>query len=335
MQMNVAVTGGAGYIGSHALVELRKAGHTPVVLDNLSEGHAQAVGDCRLMRVDLASERRVLNALRESGAQAVMHFAASAYVGESVRDPQKYYFNNVVNTLRLLRAALEAGIDRFVFSSSCAVYGVPERMPITEDMPLRPINPYGHTKATVENILSDYASAYGLRYASLRYFNAAGAMPDGSMGEDHDPETHLIPIVIAAAMGQRENVTVFGTDYPTPDGTCVRDYVHVLDLARAHVLALEALDRRQTIICNLGTGKGASVREVIRAVEEVSGRKVPVVEGPRRPGDPPALISSPEKVRQELGWEPVYAEVGQIVATAWRWHSAHPRGYGKRIRGRA
>jgi len=292
--MKVAVTGGAGYIGSHALVELRKARHEPIVLDNLSEGHREAVGDCPLVRLDLRDESAVLAALRDTGAEAVMHFAASAYVGESVEDPEKYYFNNVVNTLKVLRAMREAGVGRFVFSGSCTVYGIPDKVPITEDFPLRPISPYGRTKATIEGILEDYAAAYGLKYASLRYFNAAGAMPDGSMGEDHDPETHLVPLVIAAAMGNRDALTIFGTDYPTPDGTCVRDYVHVLDLATAHVLALEALDERGTIIYNLGTGQGSSVREVIEAVQDVSGREVPVREGVRRPGDPPALVSSPE-----------------------------------------
>jgi UDP-glucose 4-epimerase len=277
--------------------------------------------------VDLADEARVLAVLKEGGAEAVMHFAASAYVGESVEQPEKYYFNNVVNTLKLLRAMRGLGIGRFVFSGSCAVYGIPEKVPMTEDLPMRPISPYGHSKAVVEVILANYAAAYGLRYASLRYFNAAGAMPDGSLGEDHDPETHLVPLVIQAALGVRDSVRIYGTDYPTPDGTCVRDYIHVLDLARAHVLALEALADRPTMVYNLGTGRGHSVREVIAAVEGVSGRKVPVEEGPRRPGDPPALLASPDKAKRELGWQPRFPELKQIVETAWKWHSAHPQGF--------
>ncbi|MFW5915494.1 MAG: UDP-glucose 4-epimerase GalE, partial [Planctomycetota bacterium] len=316
-----------GYIGSHAVLELKRAEHEVVVLDNLSEGHPQAVDEAELLRVDLANEDRTRSILRDSGADAVMHFAASAYVGESVDDPQIYYFNNVVNTLQLLRAMIDLGIQQFVFSGSCTVYGIPDSVPITEDFPLQPISPYGRTKATVEGILSDYAEAYGLQYASLRYFNAAGAVPDGRMGEDHDPETHLIPIVIEAALGQRDNITIFGTDYPTPDGTCIRDYIHVLDLGRAHVLALENLDQQSPAIYNLGTGTGNSVREVIDTVGTVSGREIPVREGDRRPGDPPRLVSSPEKAKQELGWEPQYPELTDIVETAWQWHSTHPDGY--------
>ena len=326
--MKVLVTGGAGYVGSHALVELAKAGHEPTVFDNLTEGHSPATGDCPLVRGDLADEAQIARALEESGAEAVMHFAANAYVGESVENPEKYYLNNVVSTLKLLRAMRRAGVDRLVFSSSCTVYGVPERVPITEDFPIGAINPYGHTKQTVELILSDYAPAYGLKYASLRYFNASGAMPDGSRGEDHDPETHLIPLVIHAAMGRRKSISIFGTDYPTPDGTCIRDYIHVLDLATAHVMAMEALDERGVMIYNLSTGEGHSVREVIETVQSVTGRAVQVEEGPRRPGDPPALVGSPEKIHAELGWEPQYAELEQIVQHAWKWHSGHPDGYG-------
>jgi len=326
--MKVAVTGGAGYVGSHVLVELKKAGHEPIVLDNLSVGHAEAVRDCPLVRLDLADEERVFQCLRESGAKALMHFAASAYVGESVREPEKYYFNNLVNSLKLLRAARRAGIERFVFSSSCTVYGVPERLPITEDFPVRPISPYGRTKAAVEAALADYAQAYDLRYASLRYFNAAGALPDGSLGEDHRPETHLIPLAIQAALGLRECVSIYGTDYPTPDGTCVRDYVHVLDLGTAHVRALETLETRRAAVYNVGTGRGHSVLEVLETVREVSGREVPVTAAPRRPGDPPVLVSSPERIRRELGWEPAFASLREIVETAWRWHSSHPQGFG-------
>ena len=327
--MKVLVTGGAGYVGSHALVELVKAGHEATVFDNLAEGHSPATGACPLVRGDLADEEQVVRALEESGAEAVMHFAASAYVGESVEDPQKYFFNNVVNTLKLLRAMRRVGVGRLVFSSSCTVYGVPRRVPITESFPIGSISPYGHTKQTVELILADYAPAYGLKYASLRYFNACGAMPDGSNGEDHDPETHLIPLVIHAAMGKRRSISIYGTDYPTPDGTCIRDYIHVLDLARAHVMAMEALDERGVMIYNLSTGQGHSVREVIETVEAVSGRKVKVEEGPRRPGDPPALVGSPRKIRRELGWRPQYAALQEIVQHAWKWHSTHPDGYGR------
>jgi UDP-glucose 4-epimerase len=325
--MKVLVTGGAGYVGSHALVELVRARHEPTVFDSLAEGHAPAAGDCPLIRGDLADEAQIARALKVSGAQAVMHFAAYAYVGESVEDPEKYFFNNVVSTLNLLRAMRGAGVDRLVFSSSCTVYGIPARVPITEDFPVGAINPYGHTKQTVELILADYAPAYGLKYASLRYFNASGAMPDGSKGEDHDPETHLIPLVIYAAMGRRPNISIYGTDYPTPDGTCIRDYIHVLDLATAHVMAMEALDERGTMVYNLSTGEGHSVREVIQTVEAVSGRKVKVEEGPRRPGDPPALVGSPEKVRRELGWQPRYPSLEEIVRHAWKWHSGRRNGY--------
>ncbi|MDP6439960.1 MAG: UDP-glucose 4-epimerase GalE, partial [Candidatus Brocadiia bacterium] len=293
--MRVVVTGGAGYIGSHAVVELIEAGHTTVVIDNLGAGHAAAVRGCELVQADLEDEEQVCRALRASRAEAVMHFAASAYVGESVEKPEAYYFNNVVNTLRLLRAARGAGVELFVFSSSCAVYGVPARVPITEDFPIGPVNPYGRTKATVEGILADYAAAYGLRYASLRYFNAAGAVPDGSLGEDHDPETHLIPAAIRAAMGRGGPLKVFGTDYPTPDGTCVRDYVHVLDIGGAHVLAMEALGDRSPLIYNLGTGRGHSVREVIDMVRDVTDMEVPEEAAGRRPGDPPELVGSSSK----------------------------------------
>lgn len=325
--MKVGVTGGAGYIGSHAVYELQEAGHEPVVLDNLSEGHRSSVTGCEFTRIDLSDENGVKNVLEQADLDAVMHFAASAYVGESAENPQKYYFNNVVNTLKLLRAMRAVGISRFVFSGSCTVYGIPEESPITEDFPLQPISPYGRTKAAIEGVLTDYAEAYGLQYASLRYFNASGAMPDGSRGEDHSPETHLIPIVIEAAMGKRQCVTIFGTDYPTPDGTCIRDYIHVLDLGSAHVMALEALDKHAPMIYNLGTGTGHSVREVIDAVQEVSGRKVPVEDGKRRPGDPPALVSNPQKVHSEFGWEPRYPDLSTIVETAWKWHSTHPDGY--------
>lgn len=327
--MKVLVIGGAGYVGSHCLLELKAAGHAPTVFDNLSEGHRQAVGDVPFIQGDMADEAQVARALQSTGAEAVMHFAAFAYVGESVENPQKYYFNNVVNTLKLLKVMREQGVDKFVFSGSCSVYGIvpQENVPITEEQPFAPISPYATTKAMVEQILADYARAYGLRYASLRYFNASGAAPDGSIGEDHGTETHLIPLVIQAAMGKRENIKIFGTDYPTPDGSCIRDYIHVMDLGRAHVLALEALDEMPVQIYNLSTGTGNSVREVIDTVHEVSGREFKVVETDRRPGDPPTLVGSNAKIKAALGWEPRYEDIRTVVEHAWKWHTAHPDGY--------
>ncbi len=325
--MRVLVTGGAGYVGSHAVRGLLRSGHEPVVLDSLAEGHAGAVKGCRLVKGDLADEAAVSGLMADARVEAVMHFAAYAYVGESVENPQKYYFNNVANTLKLLRGMRAAEVQRLVFSSSCTVYGVPDEVPITEDAPIRTLSPYGRTKAMMESIMADYAEAYGMRYAALRYFNAAGADPAGDIGEDHDPETHLIPLVIQAALGRRESIQIYGTDYPTPDGTCIRDYVHVADLAKAHVMALEALDDRGTMTYNLSTGRGHSVREVIESVQRVSGRDVPVVEADRRPGDAPRLVGSSERIRCDLGWEPEYREADRIVETAWAWHSAHPDGF--------
>ncbi len=325
--MRILVTGGAGYIGSHAVRLFLARGHDVWVYDNLAVGHRAAVPRDRLVVGDLAEEHRLDHALVQHRIEAVVHYAAFTYVGESVKEPGKYYQNNLVNTLRLMECLRRHGVGRFVFSSTAATYGVPARVPITEDEPQKPINPYGSSKLAVERALADYAAAYGWGFAALRYFNAAGAAPDGAIGEDHDPETHLIPLAIQAATGHRPHLDVFGSDYPTPDGTCVRDYVHVDDLAEAHLLALEALRPGTQLRYNLGTGRGYSVREVVRTVEEVTGRPVPVREAPRRPGDPPELVASPERIRRELGWRPRYAELRPIVETAWNWHRTHPKGY--------
>jgi UDP-glucose-4-epimerase GalE len=325
--MRILVIGGAGYIGSHAVRLFLERGHDVWVYDNLAVGHRKAVPAERLVVGDLNETHRIDQVLVERRIEAAVHFAAFAAVGESVQNPAKYYQNNLVNTLNLMECLRRAGVGRFVFSSTCATYGVPERMPITEETPQQPINPYGFTKLAIERALADYAHAYQWGYAALRYFNASGAHAGGSLGEDHDPETHLIPLVIFAAMGRRPHIEVFGTDYPTPDGTCVRDYIHVDDLADAHLLALEQLQPGQAMRYNLGTGRGYSVREVIRTVEEVTGKKVPVKEGPRRAGDPPVLVASSERVQKELGWEPRYTELRPIVETAWQWHSKNPRGY--------
>jgi UDP-glucose-4-epimerase GalE len=325
--VRILVTGGAGYIGSHAVKLFLSRGHDVWVYDNLAMGHRAAVPADRLIVGDLAEEARLDQALVTHRVEAVVHFAALAYVGESVEQPAKYYRNNLVGTLTLLDALRRHGVGRFVFSSTCATYGVPGKVPITEDEPQKPINPYGNTKLAVELALADYAAAYGWGYAALRYFNAAGAAPDGTIGEDHDPETHLIPLVLQVALGQRPDVRVFGTDYPTPDGTCVRDYVHVDDLAEAHLLALEKLDPGKHLRLNLGTGRGYSVREVVRVSEEVTGGRIAVREAPRRPGDPPVLVAAADRAYQELGWRPRYTELRPIVETAWNWHARHPKGY--------
>ena len=318
--MRVLVTGGAGYIGSHTAKELARSGHQPVVLDNFSAGHHWAVKWGPLAEGDLADQVFVLHTLRDFGIEAVIHFAADALVEESVRNPRKYYWNNVVNSLRLVDAMVESALKHIVFSSSCATYGVPSRVPIPEDHPQLPVNPYGETKLVIERILRDYDPAYGLRWVALRYFNAAGADPEGELGEDHDPETHLIPIVIQAALGQRSHVEIYGTDYPTPDGTPIRDYIHVTDLARAHVLALEYLaGGAESTALNLGTGRGQSVREVIAAVGKLCGGRVPAREGPRRTGDPPALVANAAKAERVLGWRPEFADLDAIVQSAWKW----------------
>ena len=332
--MNVLVVGGAGYIGSHCVRQLIAAGHRPVVLDNLVYGHRAALAPgVRLHEGNLGDEAFVGRILRDEQIELVMHFAAFCYVGESVTDPLKYYFNNVVATLHLLNAMKSAGVKKFVFSSTCATFGVPATLPITESMPQAPINPYGQTKLDIEHALKSLAHADGLSFAAFRYFNAAGAAEDGSIGEDHDPETHLIPVAIDVATGRRPHIQLFGTDYPTPDGTCLRDYVHVDDLSRAHIAAFSKLATPGTqLFYNLGTGQPTSNRDVIRAVEKVVGQPVKVIESPRRPGDPPSLYADSSKARNELGWKVKFPDIESIVATAWKWHSSHPNGYGDRKR---
>jgi len=327
--MNVLVVGGAGYIGSHCVRQLLAAGHRPVVLDNLVFGHRGAVAaGVPLYTEDLGDEAAVGEILNREKIEAVMHFAAFAYVGESVNDPLKYYFNNVVATLGLLRVMLKHGVKKFVFSSTCATYGVPTAMPIVETMPQAPINPYGQSKLDIENALKALAHAHGLSFAAFRYFNAAGAAEDGSIGEDHVPESHLIPLAIESAVGRRPALQVFGTDYPTPDGTCLRDYVHVDDLSRAHIAVFAKLGQPGTaLFYNLGTGRPTSVLEVIRAVEKVTGLKVPYILAPRRAGDPPALYADSAKAVRELGWAIKFNHIDAIVETAWKWHRAHPSGF--------
>jgi UDP-glucose 4-epimerase len=325
--MRVLVTGGAGYVGSHAAKLLVASGHDVLIVDNLAEGHRPAVGDVSFVQADLLDRPRIAAVLAEHNIEAVMHFAAFAYVGVSVRDPAVYYHNNIVGSLSLLDAMRDAGVNRIVFSSSCATYGIPERVPITEDHPQNPISPYGFTKYVIEKALADYSHAYGLGYASLRYFNASGAAADGTIGEDHDPETHLIPIILQVALGQREHVDVFGTDYATPDGTCIRDYIHVDDLAMAHLAALEKLEPGMQLKLNLGTGHGASVQEVVELCREITGRPIATRAVARREGDPPELVADASAAKRELGWQACYS-MREVIESAWKWHSKHPHGYG-------
>lgn len=319
--MKILVAGGAGYIGAHACKALGKAGFEPVTVDNLSAGHAEAVRWGKLVEFDLSDHAALPDLIRAEGVGAVMHFAASLNVGESVEMPAKYYANNVVNTLALLNAMRETGLETIVFSSSAATYGTPERVPMPEDHPQRPINPYGETKLAVERALKWYGEAYGLRWSALRYFNAAGADPDGEIGEAHDPEFHLIPLVLEAGLGKRPPVKVFGTDYPTPDGTAIRDYVHVTDLADAHVLALKhLLDGGDSIAANLGTGTGYSVRQVLDAAGAALGAPVPFENAPRRAGDPPELVADPSLAMERFGWSPTLSDLPSILETAVGWH---------------
>jgi UDP-glucose 4-epimerase len=322
--MNILVTGGAGYIGSICVEHLLDAGHSVTVFDNLTEGHRKAI-DPRAVLItgDLQKRLEVEDALESARPEAVMHFAANALVGESMTNPSKYFRNNVYGGLNLLDAMVAVGCKRFVFSSTCATFGPPDRVPIDETLPQRPINPYGESKLMFEKILRWYDEIYGLKFVALRYFNAAGATE--RYGEDHRIETHLIPNVLKVALEQKEHVEIFGTDYETPDGTCVRDYIHIVDLAQAHMLALGAT---ASAFYNLGTGGGTSVREVIAACEKVTGTAIKVVEKPRRPGDPPLLIAGSDKVKRELGWSPKYQSIEKIVESAWAWHVRHPHGYG-------
>jgi UDP-arabinose 4-epimerase len=316
---NILVTGGAGYVGSHACKALAATGLKPVVYDNLTTGHDWAVRWGPLEKGDILDAARLDQVFRVHQPSAVLHFAAHAYVGESVEQPSRYYKNNVSGTLTLLDVMREHGLNEIVFSSTCATYGIPEGVPISEAHPQRPINPYGSSKLMVERILADFGSAYGIRSISLRYFNAAGADPEGQIGEDHNPETHLIPLVLSAA-SDGDPITVYGSDYETPDGTCIRDFIHVSDLADAHVLALKALQKQcNRPSYNLGTGNGYSVRQVIKAAEAVTGQKVRLKEGPRRPGDPPRLVADASRAREEVGWKTRYSDLEQIIATAWNW----------------
>lgn len=327
--MNILVTGGAGYIGSHVVEELQKCGYTPIVYDNLSTGHAAAVPeDVQLVEGDIHDVTFARHIMEQFQIGAVIHFAASSLVGESMENPSKYYFNNVEGTFHLLEAMRGAGVDRIVFSSTAAVYGEPEQVPIREDSPLQPTNVYGRTKLMIEKMLGDYDMAYDFRYVALRYFNAAGASPTRDIGEDHSPESHLIPLILKTAQGVRRQISIFGTDYPTEDGTCIRDYIHVCDLARAHVLALEHLLKGgASRVYNLGSESGFSVRQMINSAKLVTGVHFPVAEEARRAGDPAVLIASSARIRAELGWEPQHSSVNEVIATAWKWHKNHPHGY--------
>jgi UDP-glucose 4-epimerase len=325
--MSILITGGAGYIGSVAVEDLCSKGESPVVIDNLSRGHRAAVGTAvPFYEGNIGDTSLVTRIVDEHEVEAVMHFSAFAYVGESVRDPGKYFENNVAETLRLLTALADSGVRRFVFSSTCATYGEPEYTPIDESHPQKPTNPYGWSKLFVERMLQSFDEAHDTRSVSLRYFNAAGATE--KLGEHHEPETHLIPLVLAAAAGERPDVSIFGTDYPTNDGTAVRDYIHVSDISRAHILALQYLRSGGTTDAfNLGNGNGYSVREIISAAEDVTGCKINATESPRRPGDPSTLVANASRAREILGWEPEHTDIEEMISSAWRWRSSHPHGY--------
>ncbi|MBA4494204.1 UDP-glucose 4-epimerase GalE [Paenactinomyces guangxiensis] len=326
--MAILVTGGAGYIGSHTVAELLDRGEKVIILDSLKKGHHAAVLAEPFYQGDVRDQDLLKRIFSEHEVDAVLHFAADSLVGESVQDPLKYYDNNVVSAQRLLTAMVEHGVKKIVFSSTAAVYGEPEQVPIEEHSPTRPASPYGETKRVIEKMMEWSEKAYGLEYISLRYFNAAGAHPKGHIGEDHDPETHLIPLVLQVALGKREAISIFGDDYPTPDGTCIRDYIHVTDLAQAHWLAVDHLRRgKGSAIYNLGNGNGYSVKEVIDTARKVTGHAIPAIMVPRRGGDPAVLIASSGKAKRELGWHPQYEKLEEIIRSAWEWHQSHPDGY--------
>jgi len=318
---HILITGGAGYIGSHTNKLLAEMGYQTVIIDNLVYGHPALAKWGEFCQGDLNDTKFLHSIFSSYPIRAVIHFAAFAYVGESVKKPAKYYSNNVANTLNLLQAMREYDVNQIVFSSTCSTYGIPRHIPITEGHPLKPINPYGRSKVMVEQILDDYSKAYGLQYASLRYFNAAGADPDGEIGEWHEPETHLIPLVLDVALGKRDHIEIYGTDYDTPDGTCIRDYIHVTDLAEAHIVALNYLNHEKTnLICNLGNGNGYSVKEMIEVAERVTKKNIATINAPRRKGDPPVLVGSAEKAKKILTWKPQHDSLENIIETAWKWH---------------
>lgn len=320
----IFVVGGGGYIGSHAVLDLKEAGYTPVIVDSFVTGNRDLAArlDVEILEGDVGSETFLRDIFEKHQPNSVMHFAAFAYVGESVKEPQKYYKNNVENTLTLLRVMRESKVNRFIFSSTCATYGIPQSVPITEETPQAPVNPYGKTKLIVEGILKDFATAYGLKFVAFRYFNAAGGDPQGRVGERHDPETHLIPLALDAASGKAP-LSVFGSDYPTPDGTCIRDYIHVADIAQAHTLGARYLDEGgESDFMNIGNGNGFSVLDVIKTVEHITGKKVPYTMSERRAGDPPCLVASADKIKRTLKWKAKFPELEKIVQTAWNWHQA-------------
>ena len=323
--MKIFLTGGAGYIGSMAVRKLLDNGHQVTVYDSLVTGYQAAIpAEAKFILGDLGDQAALAAALEKNQYDAVMHFAAFIEAGESMKNPPKFYQNNLINSVNLIDLAVKAGIERFVLSSTAAVYQSSD-LPLSEDSPLGPVNVYGHTKLMIEEVLEFYREIFGLNFAALRYFNAAGALPD--QGEAHQPESHLIPLVLQVPLGQRENIKIYGTDYPTPDGTCIRDYIHITDLVSAHLLALDALEHREKMVYNLGNGKGYSVREVIETAREVTGHAIPAEETPRRPGDSPRLVASSEKIKEELGWEPQIPALKDIIASAWDWHQSHPNGY--------
>ncbi len=326
--MSILVTGGAGYIGSHTVRMLENSKEQVIVYDNLVKGHKKAVTKSQFVQGDLFDSERLADTIKKYAVSSVVHFAAHSLVGESMEKPKAYYHNNVAGTLNLLDVMLENGVKQLVFSSTAAVYGEPEAAIITEDMPKNPTNVYGRTKLIMENAMADYSKAYGLSYIALRYFNACGADKEGDIGEDHQPESHLIPLILQTCLGKRKSISIFGDDYPTKDGTCVRDYIHVTDLAQAHCLALKALQEGSgSDVYNLGNGNGFTVREIIQAAERVTKINIAKEIAPRRSGDPAVLVASSEKIRRNLGWQPVYTEIDHIIATAWNWHQLHPEGF--------